>query len=51
MSKENVKRNKELARLRDSKPEAWTFGELAKFFRIKRETAHEIYHREKSRKR
>lgn len=49
----NVKkdlRNKELVAKRDSDPKTWSFAALGAHFGIRPETAFEIYHREKARR-
>lgn len=42
-------RNEKLVELRDKDPKTYSFSKLGEIFRIKKETAYEIYHREKAR--
>lgn len=44
------KRNKEIIRLRTKDPVKWSFGEIAKEFNIKKQTAHAIFVREQAKK-
>ncbi len=47
MTPAKEERNKQILRLKDKK--AWSFSEIGKEFKISKQTAHEIYHREKNR--
>lgn len=44
-------RNEQLVNLRNKDPKKYSFSVLAGIFKIKKETAHEIYHREMKLKR
>jgi len=43
----NTTRNKQIVQLRDKDPETYSFRELARIFRLKVSTVHEIYKRDK----
>ena len=45
MTKAKDKRNKDIMDLKDKKN--WSFSEIGKEYNISKQTAHEIYHREK----
>jgi len=50
MSRKKETRNKQLFRLREKNPNLYSFSKLGEIFRITKQTAHEIYRREKEQK-